>query len=98
LLELPGTELRKSTIIPKNVEPLQKGYVVTFDGGEREEFDELAIRHGPEAEDVDNDGGAIGASDRLASAALREAARRKRKLVDREAVARVAEALTASPD
>ena len=32
--------------------------------------------------------------DRLASAALRETARRKRKLVDRDTIARVAESLT----
>jgi general secretion pathway protein A len=37
--------------------------------------------------------GALREIDRLATAALREAARRKKKLVDREIVARVAEAL-----
>jgi general secretion pathway protein A len=42
--------------------------------------------------------GSLRELDRLAAAALRDAARRKRKLVDREAVARVAEALTASLD
>jgi len=40
--------------------------------------------------------GSLREIDRLASAALRESARRKRKLVDRDAVTRVAEALTLS--
>jgi type II secretory pathway predicted ATPase ExeA len=40
--------------------------------------------------------GSLREIDRLASAAMRESARRKRKLVDRDAVARVAETLTLS--
>jgi type II secretory pathway predicted ATPase ExeA len=42
--------------------------------------------------------GSLREIDRLASAALRESARRKRKLIDRETVSRLAEALTASID
>ncbi|XXY51956.1 hypothetical protein WME91_12510 [Sorangium sp. So ce269] len=40
--------------------------------------------------------GSLREIDRLASAAMRESARRKRKLVDRDVVARVAETLTLS--
>jgi type II secretory pathway predicted ATPase ExeA len=53
---------------------------------ERHHPDSLATLH-------EQSQGALREIDRLATAALREAARRKKKLVDRDVVNRVAEAL-----
>ena len=63
-------------------------YRLTTAGTDRELFpeDALAVLH-------ELSQGALREIDRLATAALREAARRKKKLVDRETVTRVAEAL-----